>query len=60
MDEINKSGYWDFDSPFFMILNIAVGGGFVGDATADTKFLHRVYFDYVLVYPRAVLMLHQM
>lgn len=43
---------WVFDHPFFIILNLAVGGTFGGDPTADTVFPQSLYVDYVRVYQR--------
>lgn len=39
-----------FDQDFFMILNLAVGGNFDGDPTADTVFPSKMEVDYVRVY----------
>lgn len=36
-------GEWVFDHPFFIILNVAVGGTFGGDPTADTVFPQSMY-----------------
>lgn len=43
---------WVFDHPFFIIINLAVGGVFGGDPTADTVFPQSLYIDYVRVYQR--------
>ncbi len=43
---------WVFDHPFFIILNVAVGGNFVGDPTADTAFPQTMLIDYVRVLER--------
>lgn len=45
-------GEWVFDHPFFIILNVAVGGTFGGDPTADTVFPQSMYVDYVRVYQK--------
>lgn len=39
-----------FDRTFYMILNLAVGGHFDGDPTADTAFPAEMCIDYVRVY----------
>lgn len=39
-----------FDQKFFLILNLAVGGGFVGEVGSDTKFPAQMLVDYVRVY----------
>jgi len=42
---------WPFDeNPFFMLLNIAVGGTFVGFPVEDTPFPQTMVVDYVKVY----------
>jgi len=44
------TGEWVFDHPFFLLLNMAVGGDYVGFPTADTPFPQSMYIDYVRVY----------
>jgi len=46
-------GEWVFDQPFFMILNIAVGGNYVGFPTPQTPFPQTMLVDYVKVYKEA-------
>ena len=46
-------GEWVFDQPFFIILNVAVGGSFVGFPTSQTPFPQKMIVDYVRVYQRA-------
>ncbi len=41
---------WVFDHPFFIILNVAVGGHFVGPPDASTEFPQTMLVDYVRVY----------
>lgn len=42
---------WVFDNgPFFMLINLAVGGNFDGNPTEDTVFPQTMYIDYVRVY----------
>lgn len=43
-------GQWVFDQPFFMILNVAVGGTYVGFPTSQTPFPQKMIIDYVRVY----------
>ncbi len=44
-------GEWVFDHPFFLILNVAVGGNFVGFPSPDgTSFPQTMVVDYVRVY----------
>lgn len=46
----NVTGQWVYDHPFFIILNVAVGGNFVGFPTTGTPFPQSMYVDYVKVY----------
>lgn len=41
---------WVFDHPFFMLLNVAVGGYWPGNPDVTTVFPQRMYVDYVRVY----------
>jgi len=43
---------WVYDHPFFLILNVAVGGGWPGDPDVHTKFPQTMLVDYVHVYRR--------
>ena len=43
---------WVFDHPFFMLLNLAVGGNWPGDPDATTTFPQQMLVDYVRVYQR--------
>jgi beta-glucanase (GH16 family) len=43
-------GEWVFNTPFHIILNVAVGGNFVGFPTDDTEFPQTMLVDYVRVY----------
>jgi len=43
-------GEWVFDHPFFIILNVAVGGGWPGYPTTLTVFPQQLLVDYVRVY----------
>jgi beta-glucanase (GH16 family) len=44
------SGKWVFNQPFFLLLNVAVGGNYVGFPTEETIFPQRMMVDYVRVY----------
>ena len=44
---------WVFDHPFFIILNVAVGGYWPGNPDATTAFPQTMRVDYVRVYQRA-------
>lgn len=43
-------GQWVFNKPFFIIMNIAVGGNFVGPPNSETVFPQTMLIDYVRVY----------
>lgn len=45
-------GAWVFDHPFFLLLNLAVGGNWPGSPSADTAFPALMKVDYVRVYAR--------
>jgi beta-glucanase (GH16 family) len=45
-------GRWVFNHPFFIILNVAVGGHFVGPPTDSTTFPQMMLVDWVRVYRR--------
>lgn len=45
-------GEWVFDKPFFIILNLALGGTLGGNIALDLEFPIRYYADYVRVYQR--------
>jgi len=44
---------WVYDHPFFLLLNVAVGGGWPGSPDASTVFPQTMLVDYVRVYRRA-------
>ena len=44
------SARWVFDHPFFLLLNVAVGGGWPNDPDATTTFPQQMVVDYVRVY----------
>lgn len=46
----DANGEWVFNQPFFIILNVAVGGNFVGAPNASTVFPQAMEVDYVRVY----------
>jgi|SRR5579864_807431 len=45
-------GKWVFDHPFFLLLNVAVGGDWPGPPDNTTKFPQRMLVDYVRVYTK--------
>jgi len=44
---------WVYDHPFFLILNVAVGGKWPGNPDATTRFPQMMLVDYVRAYRRA-------
>lgn len=44
------TGDWVFEKPFYIIINLAVGGSFVGPPNAETVFPQTMLVDYVRVY----------
>jgi beta-glucanase (GH16 family) len=44
------SGSWVFNHPFFIIMNVAVGGNYVGFPTNETPFPQSMVIDFVRVY----------
>jgi beta-glucanase (GH16 family) len=53
VEKDNLSGTWVFNQKFFLILNIAVGGTYVGFPTNQTPFPQTMTVDYVRVYKKA-------
>jgi beta-glucanase (GH16 family) len=49
-DLLPASQTWVFDHPFFIILDLAVGGDFGGSVSASTTFPQSMLVDYVRVY----------
>ena len=46
----NVTGEWVFNESFYILLNVAVGGNFVGFPTSGTPFPQSMLVDYVKVY----------
>lgn len=51
--ELPDGGKWVFDHPFYILLNVAVGGNFVGDPDSSTGWPRTMAVDYVRVYRKA-------
>lgn len=47
-----KGSGWKFDHPFFLLLNLAVGGDWPGSPDSSTGFPRQMLVDYVRVYTR--------
>lgn len=53
IEKSDVPGEWVFNQPFFLILNVAVGGNYVGFPTDETPFDQQMVVDYVKVYQAA-------
>src|SRR4029077_571354 len=51
--DLPKGTKWVYDHPFFLLLNVAVGGGWPGSPDATSIFPQEMLVDYVRVYRRA-------
>lgn len=47
------AGTWEFDQPFFLIINVAVGGKWPGSPDGTTSFPQTLEVDWVRVYKRS-------
>jgi beta-glucanase (GH16 family) len=52
VDATSTGGTWAFDQPFFVILNVAVGGNWPGSPDATTAFPQTMKVDWVRVYSK--------
>jgi beta-glucanase (GH16 family) len=50
--ELPKGTKWVYDHPFFLLLNVAVGGGWPGSPDESTVLPQTMLVDYVRVYER--------
>lgn len=50
--DLPAGAHWAYDHPFFVILNLAVGGDWPGNPDATTTFPQQMLVDYVRVYTR--------
>jgi beta-glucanase (GH16 family) len=51
--DLPKGAKWVYKHPFFVLLNVAVGGGWPGNPDSSTVFPQTMLVDYVRVYRRA-------
>jgi beta-glucanase (GH16 family) len=49
-EQVQTRGAWVYDHPFFILLNVAVGGAFPGYPDGSSTFPQRLYVDYIRVY----------
>jgi beta-glucanase (GH16 family) len=47
--DIPKTSFWNFNHPFYLLLDLAVGGNWPGPPDAGTVFPARLWVDYVRV-----------
>ena len=48
--EVKDENTWPFDHPYYVILNLAIGGNFGGPEVDDTIFPQQFLIDYVKIY----------
>jgi beta-glucanase (GH16 family) len=51
--DLPKGAKWVYDHPFFLLLNVAVGGDWPGNPDESTVFPQTMLVDYVRVYKRS-------
>ncbi len=49
-EETDGEGVWVFEKPFYILINLAVGGTFLGPPNEETVFPQTLLVDYVRVY----------
>jgi beta-glucanase (GH16 family) len=49
-DNVPAGQRWVFDHPFYLVLNVAVGGYWPGNPDGTTRFPESMLVDYVRVY----------
>lgn len=50
--ELPAGAHWAYDHPFYILLNLAVGGKWPGNPDSTTQFPQKMLVDYVRVYQR--------
>lgn len=48
--QVERYGHWVYDDPFWILLNLAVGGNWPGNPDGSSNFPKQMYVDYVRVY----------
>ena len=51
-DQLPKGAAWAFDHPFFLLMNVAVGGDWPDGPDATTTFPQVMLIDFVRVFQR--------
>lgn len=49
-EEVEEQGPWVFDHPFYLLLNLAIGGNLGGEVPATTPFPQSYVVDHVRIY----------
>jgi beta-glucanase (GH16 family) len=49
-DDLPSGTEWVYNHEFFLLLNVAVGGNYVGDPSDNSRFPQTMIIDYVRVY----------
>jgi beta-glucanase (GH16 family) len=49
---VEQRGTWVYDHPFYLLLNVAVGGSWPGNPDVSSTYPQRMLVDYVRVYQR--------
>jgi beta-glucanase (GH16 family) len=49
-DEVEEVGHWAFDRPYYLVLNLAIGGELGGDVPDSLTFPQELVVDWVRVY----------
>jgi len=50
--DLPSGSRWVYDRPFFLLLNVAIGGGWPGSPDRSTTFPKSMYVDYVRAYEK--------
>jgi beta-glucanase (GH16 family) len=47
---VEQHGKWAYDHPFYLLLNVAVGGTWPGDPDGSSTYPQKMYVDYIRVF----------
>jgi beta-glucanase (GH16 family) len=47
---VEQHGRWAYDHPFYLLLNVAVGGTWPGDPDGSSTYPQKMYVDYIRVF----------
>jgi beta-glucanase (GH16 family) len=48
--DVEQRGMWVYDHPFYLLLNVAVGGNWPGNPDSNSTYPQRMLVDYIRVY----------